>query len=95
MRKFAPNGYGLYAVSGCVWEWTADWYDAQYYASGVRKNPTGPDLGQEKVIRGGSWTDCAEVTTVSFRMPHLVKDIRSGGGGTPNIGFRVCRKALT
>ena len=94
MRKFAPNGYGLYAVSGCVWEWTADWYDAQSYASGVGRNPTGPDTGLEKVIRGGSWTDCAEVTTVSFRMSHSVKDIRSGGGGTPNIGFRVCRKAL-
>lgn len=94
MRKFAPNGYGLYAVSGCVWEWTADWYDAQYYSSEVASNPTGPDQGQEKVIRGGSWTDCAEVTTVSFRMSHLVKDSYSGGGETPNIGFRLCRKAL-
>jgi formylglycine-generating enzyme required for sulfatase activity len=95
MRKFAPNGYGLHAMSGCVWEWVADWYDAKYYASGAQKNPTGPDRGQEKVLRGGSWTDCAEATTVSFRMSHLVKDIQSGGGGSPNIGFRVCRKALS
>ena len=92
MRRFAPNGYGLYAVSGGVWEWTSDWYDAKYYATSPRRNPTGPESGQEKVIRGGSWADCAEVTTVSFRMSHIVKDIRSGGSGTPNIGFRICRK---
>ncbi len=94
-RKFAPNGYGLYAVSGCVWEWTSDWYDAQYYASSPRKGPTGPETGQEKVLRGGSWTDCAEVTTVSFRMSRIVKDWRCGGSGIPNVGFRVCRKIPT
>jgi sulfatase modifying factor 1 len=92
MRRFAPNGYGLYDVSGGVWEWTSDWYDAQYYATSPTRNPTGPEKGQEKVIRGGSWADCAEVITVSFRMSHIVKDIRCGGSGTPNIGFRICRK---
>jgi len=92
MRRFAPNGYGLYATSGSVWEWTSDWYDAQYYAISPRCNPTGPEEGQERVIRGGSWADCADVTTVSFRMSQLVKDPERGGGGTPNIGFRLCRK---
>ena len=92
MRRFDPNGYRLYAVSGGVWEWTADWYDAEYYAASRRLNPTGPAEGQEKVVRGGSWADCAEATTVSFRMSRPVQDSRSGGSGTPNIGFRICRK---
>jgi len=94
MHRFPPNGYGLFAVSGCVWEWTADWYDAQYYASSPGKNPSGPESGQEKIIRGGSWTDCAEVTTVSFRMSIAVNGDNSGGG-TPNIGFRICRTIPT
>ncbi len=93
MHKFAPNGYGLYAISGGVWEWTSDWYDAQYYANSPRRDPTGPGSGQEKVIRGGSWADCAEATSVSFRMSHVVED-PFGGSGTPNIGFRLCRRLV-
>jgi formylglycine-generating enzyme required for sulfatase activity len=91
MRKFAPNGYGLYTMSGSIWEWTSDWYDAQYYASSPGKDPTGPATGQARIVRGGSWADCAEVVTVSFRMARTVGDWR--GCGIPNIGFRICRKA--
>ena len=68
MRRFPPNGYGLYAMSGCVWEWMADWYDAKYYAESKDVNPAGPLKGEAKALRGGSWADCAEVVTVSFRM---------------------------
>jgi sulfatase modifying factor 1 len=91
MKRFAANDYGLYAVSGGVWEWTSDWYDAEYYAQSAEKNPSGPVEGKKKVVRGGSWSDCAEAVSVSFRM--------SMGGegppveGNPNIGFRVCRGA--
>ncbi|MCL6568160.1 MAG: hypothetical protein K6T35_04605, partial [Meiothermus silvanus] len=41
--------------------------DAQYYARWPAESPTGPETGTQKVIRGGSWADCAEVVTVSFR----------------------------
>jgi formylglycine-generating enzyme len=95
MMRFAPNGYGLYAMSGGVWEWTSDWYDAQYYAASPRCNPKGPEQGQEKVLRGGSWTDCAEALTVSFRMSRLVRDEDSWGSGVANIGFRLCRRIPT
>ena len=54
-------------MSGCVWEWTADWYDSEYYHEASPLNPTGPREGKEKVLRGGSWSDCAEVLTVWFR----------------------------
>jgi formylglycine-generating enzyme required for sulfatase activity len=88
MRNFAPNGYGLSAVNGCVWEWTRDWYDRDYYRHSPHADPEGPEEGEEKVLRGGSWADCAEVVTVTFRMS---RGIASGGHGTPNIGFRLCR----
>lgn len=38
--------YGLYAMSGCVWEWTSDWYDAGYYGESPHNDPTGPPDGQ-------------------------------------------------
>jgi formylglycine-generating enzyme required for sulfatase activity len=84
MRTFPPNGYGLYATNGGVWEWTKDWYQADYYGESPEDNPRGPAEGSERVLRGGSWTDCAEVQTVTFRMS-------SHHGWAPNIGFRLCR----
>ena len=45
--------FGLYDMAGNVWEWTADWYGN--YTSEVVNNPTGPDTGTYRVIRGGSW----------------------------------------
>jgi len=96
-RSLPPNGYGLYAMCGGVWEWTSDWYDARYYEQCPPDNPTGPGQGQEKVIRGGSWTDCAEVATVSFRASRASVGWRAEEWGdqrrSPNIGFRLCRIA--
>jgi formylglycine-generating enzyme required for sulfatase activity len=89
MKRFPYNEYGLYAMSGCVWEWTSDWYDAEYYLQNPVKNPKGPSEGKQKVVRGGSWADCAEAVTVSFRMAMGGEGIPSAGN--PNVGFRLCR----
>lgn len=94
MRTFAPNGYGLYAVNGCVWEWTRDWYDRDAYHHLPDTDPEGPATGEEKVLRGGSWTDCPEVVTVTFRASRPSGHWRNenwGGHLSPNIGFRLCR----
>jgi formylglycine-generating enzyme required for sulfatase activity len=94
MWRFQPNNYRLYAMSGCVWEWTADWYDAEYYRESESINPSGPAEGQSKVLRGGSWADCSEAITVSFRMFRSADHWKRGEWGgqfTPNVGFRTCR----
>jgi formylglycine-generating enzyme required for sulfatase activity len=95
MTSFSANGYGLYAVNGCVWEWTSDWYDRDGYQRTSNTDPSGPATGEEKVLRGGSWSDCPEVVTVSFRMSMGSRGWRDGGFGgpaSPNIGFRLCRR---
>ena len=54
-RSFVPNGYGLYNVSGNVWEWCSDWFSRRYHAQGPGHNPVGPPTGEARVIKGGSY----------------------------------------
>jgi formylglycine-generating enzyme len=47
--------YGVQDMTGCVWQWCADWYDAGYYRNSPAKNPAGPPTGTSRVLRGGRW----------------------------------------
>jgi formylglycine-generating enzyme required for sulfatase activity len=54
---FPANQYGLYDVIGNVWEWVSDWYGATYYSDGEVRDPRGPDAGNMRIVRGGSWVN--------------------------------------
>ncbi len=95
------NAFGLYDMSGNVFEWCWDLYDKHYgipaleeAASGGRDgplrlvpDPKGPDAGETRVVRGGSWRhDAREARCASrFDLP--------GAAPAPHVGFRVVRRS--
>jgi len=84
--SYPPNAYGLYDMGGNVWEWVSDYYAD--YKDTPDKNPSGPESGRFRVIRGGSWHSGAMCIRVYYR-----------NGLSPSwvdfaVGFR-CAKSVT
>ena len=82
--SFLPNDWGLYDMAGNVWEWTNDWYDSKSYVGNVQSNPTGPDNGEQKVKRGGSWFSYKELKVRRSQHPEDSDD---------RTGFRCAKDA--
>ena len=68
--KKKPNQYGLYDMLGNAREWTADWFDATYYARSEPKNPPGPREGTRRVERGGAFFLFKEGVNATIRYNH-------------------------
>jgi formylglycine-generating enzyme required for sulfatase activity len=81
--RFKPNAFGLYDMTGNVWEWCDDWYDAKFYATSRVDDPAGYTEGSNRVLRGGSW-NCTPAICRSARRNWVTPDDRSG-----DLGFRV------
>jgi len=83
VEKYPSNEFGLYGMSGNVWEWVGDWYSESAYEYMAAKDPTGPEKGDNKVLRGGSWYfSYSSGLRAAFRFCNL-PDFSSF-----NIGFR-------
>ena len=87
VKKKLPNGYGLYDMSGNVWEWCWDWYGD--YASEDATNPAGASSGSNRVGRGGSWDDSASNCRASYRN----NSYYSPAYRYNCLGFRLVRSA--
>lgn len=90
VSAYDPNGYGLFNMSGNVWEWCSDWFVKNVNKRGGRYNPTGPDKGLEKVMRGGSYL-CHESYCNRYRV--AARTSNTPNSSTGNIGFRCVTEA--
>ena len=84
--SYSPNAYGIYDMTGNVWEWTNDRYLYNFYESASDTNPTGPTVGRYRSIRGGGWYSDAQQQRIkkrAFFTPEF---------GEVSIGFRCVKE---
>lgn len=84
-RSFKPNDFGLYNMTGNVWEWVSDWFSTSFPATGPKIDPTGPPIGQNKVMKGGSYLCHASYCN---RYRNSARTSNTPDTSTGHLGFR-------
>jgi iron(II)-dependent oxidoreductase len=81
-----PNSFGIYDLCENIHEWCADWFDRDYYAASPARNPRGPEAGERRASRGGSWRHHVKVSRCAARssIPPVFQ--------YADYGFRVVRE---
>ena len=82
VASFPANRFGLYDMSGNVYEWTSDWFDEDYYHRSPAFDPQGPGSGRSRVVRGGAGFINPAVLRISTRLRNEPDARRLG------VGFR-------
>ena len=83
VAALAPNAYGLHDMSGNVWEWV--WDRLGPYTAEAQHDPVGPERGDTRILRGGSWRYEARYARVADR------NWSRPGYRSPAVGFRLAR----
>jgi formylglycine-generating enzyme required for sulfatase activity len=81
---FSPNPFGLYSITGNVWEWCSDWFHTAF-TTAKQHNPSGPATEQTKVMKGGSFL-CHASYCNRYRV--AARTSNTPDSATSNIGFR-------
>jgi formylglycine-generating enzyme len=87
-RSFKPNCFGLYNVSGNVWEWVQDWFSPTHHLNASRTDPSGPPEGERKMMKGGSYL-CHHSYCNRYRV--AARTGNTPDSATGNCGFRCVR----
>ena len=87
--SFPPNGYGLYSMTGNVWEWCSDWFSRGFKLAAAQ-DPSGPSQGDAKVMKGGSFL-CHASYCNRYRV--AARTSNTPDSSASNIGFRCVRAA--
>lgn len=91
VRSYPPNGFGLYEMSGNVWEWCSDRWSTTWHLPDrpdTRVDPQGPVIGDARVIRGGSYL-CHASYCNRYRVGARSSTPPDSSAG--NLGFRCLR----
>jgi len=84
-KYYTENGYGLYNMSGNIWEWQSDWFSTSFHINSSSNNPRGPETGNSKTIKGGSYL-CHDSYCNRYRV--AARTSNTPDSSTGNLGFR-------